>query len=91
LIFEKVGKDTSFKHKIKGKWKEIIIFFFLLFMLLTISICKENRLDEYSQTTQEFCRYKDSIMIYLGLGVLMTVGIRFLLNKIEKINQKKRK
>lgn len=41
LIFEKIGISSPLKEKIMAKKKEIFIFLMILFMLVTMSMCKE--------------------------------------------------
>lgn len=90
LIFEKIGKDTSWKQRIVGKWKEILVFLALLMILLTLSICKDRRVEYYPDVVQQMCYKRDGILLFLGLGILATVGMKMIVGRMQKKHIKKR-
>ena len=70
------------KEKLLAKKKEIMIFLMLLFMLITMSMCKEQKVGYYSENVQAFCQRRDTVLFTLAIGVLGTVGMKFITAKL---------
>lgn len=90
IAFEKQGQQDDYLHRIIKKWKEFFIFLFMFFIVILLSVCRENNGKYLGYNVDGVCRNKTTFLFLLGAGVVGFVMSKSLNKKGEKMKARRK-
>jgi hypothetical protein len=91
LVFEKQGPNDNFMSRVTSKWKEVLLIISMMFVLVILSACTNNRSHYLGMDITGVCQNKSMFIAAIATALVTLVVVKNFKKSKEKLKNLKKK